>query len=307
VEALAASGDRLLVASPDGALSAYRLPDGAPLWTSRPASFQRLAAAAGLGYFVSTGWITAFDLDDGHLLFSLPSLLDCASACSLEVDGNLLVVGNREWMEVRDAEGGALLRRPVVVHGPIAVAGGTVYAASDKGVRAIDLASGRTRWRHASPSGFQALAADVDAVYVRRNDGALVALDRATGRTQFMWDSCWVSVVFDGERGAIVFQGLYSGYLDAFSRDQRARPVEHALVAGRVTSYDELPDEILVGEALVPVDRRGRFRTRVSGRGRVPISGLHLIVQPIVGEPTVELGERRSYRIEVDAWFDETP
>jgi outer membrane protein assembly factor BamB len=75
--------------------------------------------------------------------------------------------------------------RPLSTSGPVAIAGGAVYAADYRGhVHALDAGSGRAKWVHliGDKALYPSLSAAGGRIYVMGGDGYTYALDAATGR-----------------------------------------------------------------------------------------------------------------------------
>lgn len=139
--ALVASGGRLYVAFGDAGVAAYNAATGARLWT-RP---------VGATQFEDEG-VGSLALTSGRLL----------------IGGHFSDAGS-ENLEALDPTSGTPLAPALVVKpgvGAIAVAGGTVYLMSPRGIMTLDLSTGAVRlWTAAAPFTESALATDGTKLY----------------------------------------------------------------------------------------------------------------------------------------------
>ncbi|PCC67821.1 PQQ-like domain-containing protein [Nannocystis exedens] len=146
-------------------------------------------------------------------------------------------------------------------------------------LRARDVASGRELWRRGGLDP-HVLLADHDAVYVRRADDILVALDAATGAPQV---EISLAGEFDlsllsggGPRGPLLLANGHTGTAWLLGRGEQPSAPEAYTVRGRL-----VPDglsrrqvrgvPVRVGERLVRSDAAGRFSARGVASGAIAV------------------------------------
>lgn len=184
------SGDRVIAASRDGDLAAFRLSDGERLW--RVDTDRVITGAPGLGEGLvaigtKEGRVLAFDVETGEQRWIkrvssevlAPPAIGSGTVVVHTGDGKLYALeasnGARRW--VYDREVPLLSLRGT---GPPKIEGGTIYAGLDSGrIAALDPATGQSVWelRVALPTGRSDLEriVDIDAELVIDGDTLFAA------------------------------------------------------------------------------------------------------------------------------------
>jgi outer membrane protein assembly factor BamB len=295
--------------------------DGARVYVEKPHSWPLPAIR-----------ITAYDVNDGGERWTYatgePPLGDWPAAA---IDGGTLVLGYKaEGLRLLAAATGAELRRwplPLTLSAVgIAASGGVAYVArardasafrygNDLGramVVALDLASGRERWRWDGDLFVDSpFALARDSLTFVSDGGVITTLDRATGRALWRWGSAGPDKLF--ARRDPTGDGAPIAVGNLLLTGCRPAHVEHVTIRGTVT-VDGRPKSgvtIYAADQSTKTDARGQYRieTDLAGGG-VIVSAEDLDI-PIsnegrqdggVNDPViVRLDGRGSYRADIAA------
>lgn len=252
------------------AYAGYSLASGRRLWRTEARTPARTWLDDARGYIVEPTRLTAYDLADGHILWSVQRSYNCPVASG---DGMIILEDPTGYRPVDPATGALgppladpptnCVTRPFRSHKP-RIAAGRLFVFDlpvPDALRARDL-TGAELWR--SPDfPTLLLAADHDAVYVRGPDG-LVVLDAATGTTalELSIEELHKVDVFHGA-------GAFGPLVLAYGRDETlilGRGPEPAVreeytIRGRVPFSGNVW-QIHVGPHAVDRDARNRFVVR---------------------------------------------
>lgn len=287
----AVDGGRVFVAGGDGFVSCLSAESGAVRWRFRTGGRLRSspAVAGGTVYQGSTdGVLYALDAATGKLRWkyetegvrndSEKAGFDRRSiASSPSVAGGVVTFGSRDAHQYAlDAKTGRFLWRiahPVAFtkehaelawcEGSPAISDGVSYVGSSDGyfVNAVEIATGKERWRDSMPSRIiSSPAVTGDTLYVGCENGEVFGLDRETGRQLWRYrtgDSVYSSPSADG---GLIFIGSDDGFLYALTASARGSGVPWKAVywdektAGHYFQGGQAVRELLVGAGYTELD-----------------------------------------------------
>ncbi|MBE9609593.1 outer membrane protein assembly factor BamB [Chitinilyticum piscinae] len=206
----------VLVRSGDGRVSAFSAEDGSLKWfyqRQQPALLLRNFAAPlinnGVAYVgLPAGRLVALDLQDGRVRWDAPLALPR---------------GASELERVTD-----------VVTTPVFASGSVCAVAYQGRVGCIEAASGTLLWTREASSA-SGLEADGQAVYFTDDKGAVVALDRSSGRNLWRQDKLANRALSaPALHGNYLLVGDFEGYLHWINRDDGAFVAQRPTDGGRV-------------------------------------------------------------------------
>jgi len=192
----------------------------------------------------------------------------------------------RSRIVVANAATGARIRSVAVAQSnaqdppTIAFDGGDLLYVDSQAV-ALDVETGRERWRTGNEFDLYTTLAVAEQVYVLDKKGLVQVRDRARGELLWQWNTgveLAAAILPDaGGTRPLVLLGR-SGLL-AFAPRKRPIPVEHAIVTGHI--YNRTPafklqePTLYVGRATAHIDDHGNYRVVVQERGalRFEVSG----------------------------------
>lgn len=258
-------GDALLVGAGDGVLYRLDAATGRPVWRfpTRGRIRATPTVVGGTVYVGSfDGVFYAVDERSGRLRWKFETegaSIDLAKAgfdrrainSTAAVSGGVVTFGSRDAHQYAlDAATGKLRWRfghPAAIvpdhaevgwcEGSPAVADGTSYVGSSDGhfVNAIDLATGKERWRHATPSRVNSSpAVSRDTLVVGGEDGSIFALARDDGRVLWSYGTAEAVLSSPAVADGTVYAGCDDGALYALSGAGRG-----PFLPGKAVYFDE--------------------------------------------------------------------
>lgn len=269
------AGPVLVVATDRGVVAVERT-TGEIRWEQPASRSVRIATDGDRGVFLAdTTGLTAVDAADGRRRWSMPTVRG-ASPYSVVAGRGSLVVASDGVVRGLVPEDGALewersLRHPL--SSPPVTGDGNVYLQTEPGeVVALDLLTGRERWRTSSSPGVGTLTATRGVVIRWTRDGGTEGLAANDGRA--LWNQPTRTLVPPLVDGDTVFMARRSpGRIVAFdavtgaSRWSRPRPPEVPVVAAAGRLYLVGQDAVVAWDA---GDGTQRWRVSPSRPGRPP-------------------------------------
>jgi outer membrane protein assembly factor BamB len=271
------------------------------------------ASAPGQPPGVTACDVRALDVGTGEVRWSYRvPVANERGPCGLAADADMVVVAAPDGaLHVLDAVTGSLrVRAPVdawlsdfyagfdmLVRAPMAyVLTGShddmVGKSPPRALVAIDLDTGRTRWKH--PGHFSEETppvADDERIYVHTDGGAVHAVALLDGTLQWSWlvgvgVPTAMLVPPEAPRWLLV-AGELAGYGGTMGFDLRATPRKSQVrtrISGRFVqghdAFDPSGIPVLVADQVVRADALGRFSVEVRGEGYALVEGMVMSVKP---------------------------
>lgn len=219
------SNGMVLVRSVDGRISAFSAEDGVLKWfyqRQQPGLLLRNFAAPlvsdGVAYVgLPAGRMVALSVSDGRVRWDAPIALPR---------------GASELERVTD-----------IVSSPV-IAGGTVCAVAFQGrVACVEAQSGTLLWTREA-SSWSGLAMDEQSVYLTDEKGAVVALERASGRNMWRQEKLgFRSLSAPALNGSYVLVGDFEGYLHWLNREDGSFVAQRQTDGARIVVQPQSLDD----------------------------------------------------------------
>lgn len=170
---------------PPGALAAFQIEDGKPIWRVDLAADHPLAVADSRLFVASGEAIHAFDAGSGSLLWRQP--VGALTAPPLVHEGWIVTATDGDVAARRATDGTMVWQQ---AHGPLklrpTIEGDTLYLPlADSRVKAVNLPDGAAKWERKLGGAPSEIASLDGRVYVGSDDRYFYCLDEDDGRTEW--------------------------------------------------------------------------------------------------------------------------